>query len=363
MKSLTISASLFAMLGFIGLGLVGCTESKPTPTLTTTAPPVGTPGQTGAAKSPAKAVEGEFEIDGSSTVYLISQLVAEEFKNTNPKVDISVKYAGTGGGFKRFVKGELAICDASRPIQEKEMAEAKANGVEYLEIPIAFDALTIAVNSKNDWVSELSIADLKKLWEPDSAIKTWADLNKDWPAEKISFHGAGKASGTFEYFTEAVVGKKGSCRPDVDASENDDQIIQGIEGDKYAIGYVPYAYYLPQAAKLKALNIDWKADDDQKAVGPSVETVINGTYNPLSRPLFIYVNRKQAEEPAVKAFVEFYLANAKKLVTEVKYIPLTDEAYGMDKARFEKLQVGTGYGGKSEFGLRIEEILKREPKL
>ena len=352
---LAVMAAICALIGCGGDTAVNKTNAgKPTTTIE------GDNASTTTADD--AALEGDFEIDGSSTVYLISQLAVEEYSKAHPKVSISVKFAGTGGGFKRFVKGELAICDASRPIQEKEMADAKAASVEYIELPVAFDALTIAVNAKNDWIDSITVEDLKKMWQPESKIKTWADVNPKWPAEKISFHGAGKASGTYEYFTEAIVGKKGSCRPDVDASENDDQIIQGIEGDKYAIGYVPFAYYESRTDTLKALKIDWKSDDQQDAVAPSLEAVVSGTYNPLSRPLFIYVNRKNADEPAVKSFVQFYLANAKKLASEVKYIPLTDEAYSMGVERFTKLQIGTGYHGKSEFGLRIEEILKREPK-
>lgn len=309
-------------------------------------------------------LEGTIKIDGSSTVYKVSQAAAEEFGNVARNIDISVKYAGTGGGFKNFVQGELDICDASRPIQESEMALCKANGVEYIELPICFDALTIAVNAKNDWANDITTDELKKLWETaaEGKITTWSQVREGWPNEKITLYGAGTDSGTFEYFTEAIVEKKNASRSDYTASENDNDILRGIEGDKNALGYVPYAYYEPRKDSLKALKIDW-SQDEAGPIEPSPASVVQGVYNPLSRPLFIYVNRKSAERPEVKAFVDFYLLNGKQLAQEVKYIPLPDTAYPAIAERFNKLQVGTGFGGHSKVGLHIDEVLKIEPQL
>jgi phosphate transport system substrate-binding protein len=304
------------------------------------------------------------EIDGSSTVYRLSVGVYEVFRDSNPDVKATVNYAGTGGGFKKFVTGKLDIVDASRPIQQNEIDEARAKGVEYIELPVAFDALTVAVNAGNDWCHEMTVEDLKKLWEPAAkdTVTHWNHLRPEWPDKKIELFGAGHDSGTFEYFTEAIIGKKASIRSDTTATEDDNQIVNGIAGDKYALGYLPYAYFEPNKSKLKALAIDWKSDDEVGAIEPSPETVRAGTYNPLSRPLFIYVNKKAAERPEVQKFVEFYLANAQELSQQLQYVPLPAAAYAMARERFAKRQTGTGFGGHSEFGLPIEEILKREPK-
>lgn len=314
--------------------------------------------------SPSSGGQTAIDIDGSSTVYRLSAGAYELFQEGHPEVVITVNYSGTGSGFKKFLDGKIDIADASRPIQQSEIDIAKEKGIEYIELPVAFDALTIAVNAENDWSTEITVDELKKLWEPEAkeTITRWNQIRPDWPDKEIKLFGAGHDSGTFEYFTEAVVGKKGAIRSDATATEDDNIIVQGVVGDKFALGYLPYAYYEPNKDKLKALKIDWKADDDVGAIEPSPETVRSAQYNPLSRPLFIYVNKKSAERPEVKAFVEFYLANAAKLSTTLKYVPLPDAAYEMASERFAKLQTGTGFGGKSEFGLPLEEILKREPK-
>ncbi len=324
---------------------------------------VGGCGGGGDAK-PSSRLQGKVEIDGSSTVYRLSMGAYEQFREENPDVLVTVAYKGTGAGFADFVQGKLDIVDASRPISEKEMEKAKAAGVEYVELPVAFDALTVAVSAQNDWASDMTVAELKRLWEPAAkgTVMKWSQIRAAWPDKEIKLYGAGPDSGTFDYFTEAIVGKKGSIRSDATATEDDNIIVQGIAGDKYALGYVGYAYYEPNQDKLKALKIDWKEDDDVLAIEPSPETVKTGKYNPLSRPLFIYVNKKSAERPETKAFVEFYLAHAKELSGLLKYVPLTDPAYEMGTSRFARLQVGTGFGGKMEFGLPLEEILKREPK-
>jgi phosphate transport system substrate-binding protein len=313
--------------------------------------------------SAAEPLSGKVAIDGSSTVFKLSQAVAQEFSRKNKGVAIKVDKSGTGGGFKKFVTGSLDICDASRPIQEKEMADCKKNGVEYIELPVCYDALTIAVNAKNHWCDSITTAELKKLWEPgaDKKITKWSQIRPEWPDAKISLFGAGADSGTFEYFTEAINEKKGATRRDYTASEDDNVIVLGVEGDKNAMGYLPYAYYASRTKTLKALKIEWSGHE-KGAVLPSPESVKTAKYNPLSRPLFIYVNLKAAKRPEIKAFVDFYLENGHKMSEVVKYIPLEASDYKLIEDRFDSLKTGTGFGGKSEFGLPLEEILKRQPK-
>jgi phosphate transport system substrate-binding protein len=305
----------------------------------------------------------QVDIDGSSTVYRLSAGAYELFQEEHPEVVISVNYSGTGAGFKKFIDGKIDIADASRPIQQGEIDQAKERGIEFIELPVAFDALTVAVHGENDWADDISIDELKKLWEPAAkgVITRWNQIRPEWPDEEIRLFGAGHDSGTFEYFTEAVIGEKGAARPDATATEDDNIIVQGIAGDKFALGYLPYAYYEPNKDKLKALKIDWRTDDEVGPIEPSPETVQAGTYNPLSRPIFIYVNKKSAERPEVREFVEFYLANAGRLAKMLDYVPLPDKAYEMAGQRFAEQKTGTGFGGKSEFGLPLEEILEREP--
>lgn len=305
------------------------------------------------------------KIDGSSTVFPVTEAVAEEFqKEKKGTVNVTVGISGTGGGFKKFVRGEIDVADASRPILAEEMVQAKANGIEFLELPVAFDALTVVVNPQNNWVDSITVAELKKIWEPEAQgkITHWNQVRPEWPNEKIALFGAGADSGTFDYFTEAIVGKAKASRGDYTASEDDNVLVQGIEGNKYALGYIPYAYFAPHSNKMKALGIDWEKNKTKGPVMPSPENVLTGTYNPLSRPLFIYVSRKSLDKPAVKEFVEFYLKNVGTLALEVKYLPLPDTAYQMAVERVRVMQTGTGFGGVPEVGLPVEEILKRPPK-
>jgi phosphate transport system substrate-binding protein len=305
------------------------------------------------------------KIDGSSTVFPITEAVAEEFqKEKQGKVKVTVGISGTGGGFKKFVRGETDISDASRPILTEEMAQAKAAGIEYVELPVAFDALTVVVNPQNNWVTSMTVEELKKIWEPGAQgkITNWNQIRPEWPNEKIALFGAGADSGTFDYFTEAIVGKPKSSRGDYTASEDDNVLVQGVEGNKYALGYIPYAYFAPHSARMKAVAIQWDKNKVQEPVMPSPENVIAGTYNPLSRPLFIYVNRKSLDKPAVKEFVEFYMKNVGTLAKEVKYVALSETAYQMAMDRLRTVKTGTGFGGVPEVGLPVEEILKREPK-
>jgi phosphate transport system substrate-binding protein len=312
----------------------------------------------------AGAQDKAVRIDGSSTVFPVTEAVAEEFlRETQGRIRVTVGISGTGGGFKKLCRGEIDIADASRPIMKEEMEAARQAGIQYVELPICFDALTVAVNPANTWAASMTTAELKTIWEPaaQGKITHWNQVRPEWPNETLLLFGAGSDSGTFDYFTEAICGKAKSSRGDYTASEDDNVLVQGIEGNRFALGYIPYAYFEPNAGKMKAVAIDWDKDKEGPVL-PSAQTVMQGKYNPLSRPLFLYVNRKSTERPEVKQFVEFYLTHAKNLASEVKYVALPDAAYEMCRERFRKLVVGTAFGGTPEVGLPIEEILKREPK-
>ncbi|MFZ1420627.1 MAG: PstS family phosphate ABC transporter substrate-binding protein [Leptotrichiaceae bacterium] len=269
---------------------------------------------TNSSESAAK-LSGEIVVDGSSTVAPVTQAVAEEFAKENSEVNVSVGISGTGGGFKKFVKGEIDISDASRPIKPEEAEEAKKNGIEYLELKVGLDGLTVVTNKENTWAKDVSVEDLKKIWTDGSTVKTWKDVNPAWPAEPIKLYGPDQDSGTYDYFIEEIIGKEGKIRKDYSPSSDDNQLVQGVEGDKGSLGFFGYAYYLEQKDKMNALAIN--------GIVPSDETVKNGTYTPLSRPLYIYVNKKAfAEKPQVKAFVQFYIKNASELLKSVGYISL-----------------------------------------
>lgn len=302
------------------------------------------------------------KIDGSSTVYPITEAVAEDFqKDTKGAVKVTVGISGTGGGFKKFCRGETDIVNASRPILKKEMDDCKKTGIQYVEMPIAFDALTVVVNPKNDWSKTITVAELKKIWEPaaQGKITKWSQVNPAWPDETIKLYGAGADSGTFDYFTEAIVGKAKSSRGDFTASEDDNVLVQGVASDKNGLGFFGFAYYAENKKKLKAVAID----AGKGAIIPSAKTVEEGSYQPLSRPIFIYVNIKSAERPEVRQLIEFYMKNAPALVQEVKFFPLPTQAYATNLEHLDKKKVGTVFGGKPEVDLRIEEVLKREANL
>jgi phosphate transport system substrate-binding protein len=305
------------------------------------------------------------KVDGSSTLFPVTEAVAEEFqKSQGGKTRVTVGISGTGGGFKKFGRGDIDVVNASRPILAEEIEVAKSNGVEFIELPVAFDALTVVVNPQNDWVTSLTVEELKKIWEPDAQGKltNWNQVRPEFPNEKIVLFGAGADSGTFDYFTEAIVGKAKSSRGDYTGSEDDNTLVQGVEGNKYALGYIPFAYYEPHKDKMKAVLIQWEKNKVKEPVMPSLENVVAGIYNPLSRPLFIYVNVASLSRPEVKAFVDFYLDNAATLAKEVKYLPLPADASITVKERFAQRKKGTGFGGQPEVGLPISELLKREPK-
>jgi phosphate transport system substrate-binding protein len=271
-----------------------------------------------------------------------------------------VGISGTGGGFKKFCRGETDISDASRPILKKEMDACKEAGIQYIELPVAYDALTVVINPKNDWIKSMTVAELNKMWAPaaQGSVKTWKQVNAAWPDKPLKLFGPGADSGTFDYFTEAIVGKAKSSRGDFTASEDDNVLVQGVASDIGGLGYFGYAYYEENQDKLKAVPIVAKAG--APAITPSPETVKDGTYQPLARPIFIYVNATAAAfKPNVKAFVDYYLAHAPELVKEVKYIPLPANEYAAVTAHWKSLKPGTGFGGTPEVGIKIEELLKR----
>ena len=302
------------------------------------------------------------KVDGSSTVFPITEAVAEEFQKARKgAINVTVGISGTGGGFKKFCRGETDIANASRPILKKEMDDCSKAGIRYYELPVAYDALTVMVNPQNTFIKSMTVAELKKIWEPGAQgrINNWKDVNPAWPDQKLKLYGAGADSGTFDYFTEAIVGKAKSSRGDYTASEDDNVLVQGIAGDKGALGYFGFAYYIENQKKLKAVAID----GGKGPVAPTPENVDNGSYQPLSRPIFIYVSEKSLDKPEIRDFVDFYMKNVRPLVQEVKYIPLPAKAYSLNLDHIARKKLGTVFGGQNETGLTIEQLMKREAQL
>ena len=315
----------------------------------------------GAFASASVFAQALVKIDGSSTVYPITEAVAEEFqKSKKNTVRVTVGISGTGGGFKKFCRGETDISDASRPILKKEMDDCKAAGIKYVELPIAFDALTVVVNPKNTFIKQLTVAELKMMWEPSAQgkITKWNQINPAWPDAPLKLFGPGTDSGTFDYFTEAVNGKSKSSRGDFTASEDDNVLVQGVSRDNNALGFFGFAYYDENKGKLRAVPI---VNPKGKAVTPSIDAVMAGEYEPLARPIFIYVSAKAIDRPEVKEFVEFYLKHGGKLAKEVKYVPLGDADYKHALDNFSKKKTGTGFGGVAEVGVKVSDLLKRNP--
>jgi len=312
------------------------------------------------------AVPGSSEIiaiDGSSTVYPITEAVAEEFGRENRSVKVTVGISGTGGGFKKFCAGEIDISDASRPIKSSEIDECKKNQIDYVELPIAYDALTVVVNPKNTWANSMTVKELKKLWEPEAQGKVtrWNQIRAEWPDAPIRLFGPGVDSGTYDYFTEAVVGKQHSSRGDFTSSEDDNTLVQGVVGDVNALGFFGLAYYQENQGKLKAVLIDDEQDTNGKGPqAPTLQNVKVGSYQPLARPLFIYVSKKSAERPEIRQFVSFYVSNSNSLSAQVGYIPLPEGAYALAGKRFEKRVLGSLFASQSQVGVTIEELLKKE---
>ncbi|MCM8781193.1 MAG: PstS family phosphate ABC transporter substrate-binding protein [Candidatus Omnitrophica bacterium] len=304
------------------------------------------------------------KIDGSSTVFPITEAIAEEFQKRYADIKVMVGISGTGGGFKKFCRGETDISDASRPIKSKEVELCKDSGIEYIELPVAYDGLAVVVNPNNDWLDYLTVAELRRIWEPASqgVITKWNQVRPSFPNKEIRLFGAGTDSGTFDYFTEVICGKSGASRGDYTASEDDNILVEGVANDSYALGYFGLAYYEANKEKLKIVPID--DEDDTNGTGPiipNLETVRNGTYQPLSRPIFIYVSVKSAQQDEIKKFVEFYLKEAKNLVGEIGYIPLRDEAYQTALERFRKDTTGSVFGGEgAQIGIKMEELLSKD---
>lgn len=302
------------------------------------------------------------KIDGSSTVYPITKIVADEFQASKKSaVKVTVDISRTGGGFENFCRGALDIVNASRPILKREMAECKKSGVQYIEIPVAFDALTVAVNLENDWIDSMTVAELKNIWAPiaQGKITKWRQINPAWPDESIELFGPGLNSGTSDYFTKAVVGRVKSIRNDYTSLEDDNALVQGVANNKNALGFFGFAYYIENQERVKAVAIN----AGRGAVFPSVETVEDGSYQPLSRPIFIYVNSKMADKPEVREFVTFYMRNALVLVKKAKFFPLPPSAYTMMMEHFNKKRLGTVFNGISPVNLTIDELIRREARL
>lgn len=354
MGSLRQSRVLGLLVALLALGLLlvlaGCGEAEDETTTTAA---------DGAATDTTGELSGEVLADGSSTVFPIGEAVADEFGRANPSVRVSVGTSGSGGGFKKFIAKETMISNASRPIKSEEADQAAAAGLEYIELPIAYDGLSVVVNPENDWISQFTIEELKKIWEPaaQGAIKTWQDVNPEWPAEEIKLYGPGTDSGTFDYFTDEIVGEEGASRGDYTASEDDNVLVQGVSGDKFSLGYFGFAYYVENQDRLKVVPV--VDPDTNQAVTPSEETINSGEYSPLSRPLFIYVSKDAASQPQVQAFVRFFLTEGPSFISEVGYVPLPDEAYELVLERFEAQKTGTMYADEAAKSLTLVELLQQ----
>jgi phosphate transport system substrate-binding protein len=316
----------------------------------------------GGSAAPASA-NTMVSLDGSSTVFPISEAVAEEFQKATKNIRVTVGISGTGGGFQKFCRGEIDISDASRPISATEVEACKKAGIEYVELPIAYDGIAITVNPKATWADKITVAELKKIWAPDAQGKTtkWSQVRAGWPDRELHLFGAGVDSGTYDYFTEAINGKAKASRGDFTSSEDDNVLVQGIGSDELALGFLPFAYVEQNHDKLKLVPVDdGKAENGSGPLAPSAETVRNGTYQPLSRPLFIYVAKKAAERPEVQKFVDAYFG-ASALIREVGYVELTPQIYDLAKKHFAERKVGTAFGaGGSQVGLTLEQLLTRE---
>ena len=274
-------------------------------------------------------LKGMIEIDGSSTVYPVSEAVAEEFRKTYPKVQVNVGVSGTGGGFKRFTVGETDISNASRPIKDEEKTVAQENGVEYYELLVGQDGISVVVNKANDWATCMTVEELKILWEPGSTVSKWSDIRPEWPDNRINLYGPGTDSGTFDFFTEEIIGEVQASRSDFTMSEDDNVLVIGVNGDRGALGYFGYAYYLENKDMINTVAID----GGEGCVVPTSETIESGTYMPLARPLLIYVNKASLKKPEVTAFVEYYMVNAGQLVEEVGYVKLSNDEYESELAK------------------------------
>ncbi len=292
---------------------------------------------TGCREGSSGHAAGTISIDGSSTVYPVTEAVAEEFGAEHPEIRVTVGFSGTGGGMKKFIAGDIDMCDASRPMKESEVQACEQQGVDYIRLEVAFDGLAVVVNPKNDWCDSMTVEQLRELWRPESAVRQWKDLNADWPAEDIVLYGPGTDSGTFDSFTKAIVGEEGASRADYTASEDDNVLVTGVQEDRCALGYFGYAYYAENRDRLKLVAVD----NGSGPVAPSEETVRNGTYAPLSRPLYLYVRRPALSRPEVRMFLEFYLDNVAALCQEVGYVPVSDQVAQENRRILEEAAAGS----------------------
>jgi phosphate transport system substrate-binding protein len=329
--------------------LAGCGASN-----TQTADNPATPD---AGAAPTEKLSGQIKIDGSSTVFPITEAVAEEFGKENPDVKVTVGMSGTGGGFKKFAANETAISNASRPIKGKEAAAAKAKNIDFVELPIAYDGLSVVVHPKNTWATCLTTEELKKIWDKGSKINNWSQVRKGFPNKPLKLYGPGTDSGTFDYFTDEINGEEGRSRADYTASEDDNTLVQGVSSDEGALGYFGFAYYEENADKLKLVQVNGGSG----CVAPAADTIQDGKYAPLSRPLFIYVSTEHMDKPEVAAFVKYYLTNVKDLVKSVGYIPLPDSVYQAASARFENKKTGSVYADKDAKEKTVEELFAATP--
>src|SRR5687768_12770683 len=312
----------------------------------------------GRGDSQQPAASQVIAIDGSSTVFPIGEAVAEEFQRANRGARVTVGTSGTGGGFEKFCRGEKDMANASRPIKAAEAAKCQSAGIEFIELPIAYDGLSVVVNPKNTWAASMTVAELKRVWQPEAQgqVTRWSQVRQGWPDREIRLFGAGTDSGTFDYFTETIVGKVQSSRGDYTASEDDNVLVQGVAGDENALGYFGYAYYESNKDKVKLVAID---DGKGNVVTPSPETIRNGTYRPLSRPLFIYVNKAKLQRPEVKAFVDFLVERGPALVREVGYVALSDSEQQLVKDRWSAGRTGSMYGSGGASGTTpLEQALR-----
>lgn len=347
------SLGLFA--GVLALTLAACSGTNNQ----ATAPQGTDAGGEKAASEGAGGAEGAVIVDGSSTVFPIAEAMAEEFMKTNPNIKVTVGVSGTGGGFKKFCAGETDISNASRPIKKEEIELCKTGGIEYVEVPVSYDGLSVVVNPANDFATCMTPDELKKMWEPaaEGKITNWNQIRADFPDRPLGLYGAGTDSGTYDYFTAATVGKEGESRGDYTASEDDNAIVQGVSGDENGLGFFGYAYYEENKDKLKLVEID----GGDGCVAPSAETIADGSYKPLSRPEFIYIKKESLSKPQVKAFAEYMIdpANA-GLISEVGYVPLPKETITVIQKRMADGKTGTVFGGESAVGLKLADVLAKE---
>jgi phosphate transport system substrate-binding protein len=321
-------------------------------------------GGSGGPDAQSNARGADIRVDGSSTVFVLSEAVAEEFTKAGHRTRVTVGQSGTGGGFQKFCRGETDVSDASRPIRPPEIAACRAAGIDFFEIPVAYDGIAIVVNPKATWINDITVAELKALWAPEAQgkLRRWSDVRAGWPDREIHLFGAGVDSGTYDYFTEAIVGKEGASRGDFTSSEDDNVLVQGVAGDELALGFLPFAFYNENQTRLKLVAVDnGNPADGAGPIAPSFETIRTGAYQPLSRPLFVYVSGKALARPEVQQFADFYIANVGALAEEVGYVQLGNEGYRLVAEHFNKRRTGTLFGdGGSQVGLTIEQLLAKE---